>query len=55
MHVPIDPWELEEKKEFNNWSEFELMVIEDMWRQGFHYPFITVDEVKAFWARKGIE
>lgn len=36
-------------------SDFEVMVIHDMWEAGFYYPYISVDEVKAFWARKGIE
>ena len=37
------------------YTGLELLVIQDMWEQGFYYPFISVEEVKDFWAKKGIE
>lgn len=36
------------------YSELELLVIMDMHKMGYDYPHISVDEVKEFWAKKGI-
>lgn len=40
--------------EIYNYSELELLVIKDMCEQGYEYPFSPAD-IKAFWAKKGIE
>ncbi len=36
-------------------SDLERMVIEDMYEKGFNYPYITIEQVQAFWAMKGIK
>jgi hypothetical protein len=39
-----------------NYSELETLVVQDMWEEfGCEYPYCSVDDVKAFWASKGIE
>jgi hypothetical protein len=54
----IQPIELERDwiSTDRKYSELEVLVIRDMWYQrGCKYPYCTVDDVKSFWADKGID
>lgn len=41
----------------SKYGDLERMVVEDMFEAGFiaEYPSVSVEEIKAFWAWKGIE